>query len=309
VPRRFWHDWTSAIRARFGSVNVVGEVFDSDPALPSFFQGGRARFDGVDTGFDSVFDFPLQDAIARVFTGKAPVRELPKILAHDDLYPDASRLVTFLGLHDMPRFLHRPGATPEGLKQAFTFLFTTRGIPMIYYGDEIGMTGGDDPDNRRDFPGGWNQDYVNTFAAAGRDQVQEDLFRNVRKLARLRAETPALRSGALVQLLVEDDAYAFARVVGDREWSWCFIARRPRRGCASRSRGRALRMAPSSAICWTTQEPSRRVTARWRSSCLQTPLRSIADRDRERGQAAPPPSLGRTGRPSPSNGYTRAAYS
>ena len=72
----------------------------------------------------------------------------------------------------MPRFLHRQGVTVDGLKQAFTFLMTTRGIPMIYYGDEIGMTGGDDPDNRRDFPGGWKVDSANAFEASGRDGVR-----------------------------------------------------------------------------------------------------------------------------------------
>ena len=212
VPRRFWREWTAAIHAHYPALKIVGEVFDSDPALPSFFQGGRAQFDGIDTGLDSVFDFPLQDAIARVFTGNAPLRELPKRLAHDSLYPDAASLVTFLGLHDMPRFLHRQGAAVDGLKQAFTFLLTTRGIPMIYYGDEIGMAGGDDPDNRRDFPGGWKEDAASAFEASGRNKPQEDLFQSVRKLAHLRAATPALRQGALIDLLVEDDAYAFARV-------------------------------------------------------------------------------------------------
>ena len=212
VPRRFWHDWNAAIHARHSRFKTVGEVFDSDPALPSFFQGGRVRFDGIDSGLDSVFDFPLQDAIARVFSGEAPIRELPKLLAHDSLYPDPAHLVTFLGLHDMPRFLHRQGATAAELKQAFTFLLTTRGTPMIYYGDEIGMTGADDPDNRRDFPGGWKEDPANAFEPSGRNEAQEDLFQNARRLTRLRAGTAALRRGALIELLVEDDAYAFARV-------------------------------------------------------------------------------------------------
>ena len=126
--------------------------------------------------------------------------------------PMPASLVTFIGLHDMPRFLHRQGATAASLKQAFTFLLTTRGIPMIYYGDEIGMTGGDDPDNRRDFPGGWKEDAASAFETSGRSKAQEDLFQSIRKLTRLRAATPALRRGALTGLLVEDDAYAFARV-------------------------------------------------------------------------------------------------
>ena len=113
---------------------------------------------------------------ARVFTGKAPLREITEMLAHDRFTRIADRLVTFSGLHDMPRFLHQPGATPESLKQVFTFLLTARGIPMIYYGDEIGMTGGDDPDNRRDFPGGWKEDPSNAFDSIRAQQVQEDLF-------------------------------------------------------------------------------------------------------------------------------------
>ncbi len=76
------------------------------------------------------------------------------MLARDHLYRDPSVLVTLLGLHDVPRFMGEPGATVAALKNAFTFLFTTRGTPLLYYGDEIAMAGGGDPDNRRDFPGG-----------------------------------------------------------------------------------------------------------------------------------------------------------
>ena len=56
------------------------------------------------------------------------------------LYPNARELVTVLGDHDVKRFVSEPGATPESLKLAFTFLLPARGIPLIYYGDEIGMT-------------------------------------------------------------------------------------------------------------------------------------------------------------------------
>ena len=83
---------------------------------------------------------------------------------------------------------------------------------MIYYGDEIGMTGGDDPDSRRDFPGGWKEEAANAFETSGRTEVQEELFQNVRRLTHLRAGIAALRRGALIDLLVDDDAYAFARV-------------------------------------------------------------------------------------------------
>src|ERR1035441_2208868 len=103
-------------------------------------------------------------------------------------------------------------ATPNALERVFGFLLTARGIPMIYYGDEIGMTGGGDPDNRRDFLGGWKEDPRNAFEAAGRTDQEQKLFTALQRLTRLRAGSEALRRGRMVDLLVEDHVYAFARV-------------------------------------------------------------------------------------------------
>jgi neopullulanase len=212
APRTFWRDWTAAIRQSYPRFRVVGEVFDGDPGLVSFFQGGKARFDGVDSGVDTLFDFPLQGAVVNVFGGKAPIRELSQVLAHDALYVDPTRLVTFAGLHDQARFMNGKGATADGLVRAFAFLMTARGIPMIYYGDEIGMPGGNDPDNRRDFPGGWREDPRNAFEKSGRTAAEEQMFTAIRRLAHLRNASAALRTGRMIDLLVTDDVYAFARV-------------------------------------------------------------------------------------------------
>jgi glycosidase len=214
VPRRFWRDWMAALKREYPGLRVVGELFDGDPALVSFYQGGRAGHDGIDTGIDTLFDFPLFFPLRRAFAEGKPVRELAMALAHDHLYPRPHELVTFLGLHDVARFMHEPGATLDGLRLAFTFLLTTRGTPLVYYGDEIGLPGGNDPDNRRDFPGGWPGDARDAFTAAGRTAGEEAVFQHVRRLTRLRAETEPLRRGALVQLLAEEQVYAFARKGG-----------------------------------------------------------------------------------------------
>jgi glycosidase len=201
VPRSFWADWMSAIRREHPGVRVVGEVLHKDPVLVSTFQNW----------VDTIFDFPLYYAIRNVFANGKPVRELAEVLAHDTLYPDASKLMTLIGLHDVPRFMGTPGATPVGLKLAFAFLLTTRGIPLIYYGDEIGMAGGDDPDNRRDFPGGWPGDPRNAFESAGRTPAQQDIFQHVQKLLRLRSATPALREGRLETVLATEQQYVYRR--------------------------------------------------------------------------------------------------
>jgi len=180
----------------------------------SFFQGGQARFDGIDTRLDSLFDFPLMYPVRRAFAEGGSIREVAQALSRDHLYANASMLVTFLGLHDLPRFMNEKGATIEGLRLAFTFLMTTRGIPLVYYGDEIAMPGGGDPDNRRDFPGGWPGDPRSAFLPSGRTPAEESVHAHVTALGRLRAGSAALRRGTLVNLLAMDQTYAYGRVLG-----------------------------------------------------------------------------------------------
>jgi glycosidase len=211
VPRRFWRDWMAAIKREYPNLRVVGEMFDGDPAMVSFFQGGQARFDGIDSGVDSLFDFPAFYTIRRAFGEGKPVRDVATMMAHDYLYPNARELVTFLGLHDVPRFMNETGATAQGLDLAFTFLMTARGIPMIYYGDEIGMPGGGDPDNRRDFPGGWPDDPRNAFIAAGRTPEQQGIWQHVQRLAHLRRELEPLRRGSMTNLCAKEQSYGYAR--------------------------------------------------------------------------------------------------
>jgi len=211
VPRTFWRDWSAALHREYPRLRIVGEMWDGDPGLVSFFQGGAPRFDGVDSGIDTLFDFPLFYPVRRAFAEGKALKEVATMLAHDQLYRDATRLVTFAGNHDTPRFMNESGATPDGLRLAFTFLLTARGLPMIYAGDEIGMPGGGDPDNRRDFPGGWTGDARNAFDPAGRTPEEQAVFARVRTLAHLRAELPALRRGRHVSLAVGDQTYAYAR--------------------------------------------------------------------------------------------------
>jgi len=211
VHRRFWREWMAAIKREHPKVTVVGELFDGDPVLVSFFQGGAARFDGIDSGIDTLFDFPAYFKIREAFAQGKPLRDLAMMRARDHLYRDPSSLVTFLGLHDVPRFMSEPGATARGLELAFTFLLTARGVPLLYYGDEIGMAGGGDPDNRRDFPGGWKADARNAFEPGGRAPQEDEVFQHVRRLTSLRKELPALRGGSTADLVVTDHQWVYAR--------------------------------------------------------------------------------------------------
>src|SRR5262249_46867394 len=97
--------------------------------------------------------------------------------------------------HDTPRFAALPGLTPERLRVAVAFLLTTRGIPQITWGDEIGLPG--HMDDRRDFPGGFAGDSRDAFTAAGRTIQEQKLYATYRDLLRLRKGTSALRRGTL----------------------------------------------------------------------------------------------------------------
>lgn len=212
VPNAFWRDWNAALKREFPHFKVVGEVKDGDVVHTSFFQGGRVRFDGVDSGLDSLLDFPLFYPIRHAFAEGHRLDEIPKILAGDYLYNNSEILVTLLGGHDDGRFMSEKGATLAGLKLANTFLLTTRGVPQLYYGDEIAMTGADEPTTRGDFPGGFPRDKRNAFTREGRTQEEQEVFEHIQKLTRLRAELEPLRRGHLVNLYVAEQQYAYARM-------------------------------------------------------------------------------------------------
>jgi len=212
VPNHFWRDWTAAIKREFPRVNVVGEVLDGDPAHVSFFQGGVVRFPGmIDSGLDTLFDFPLFYPIRRAFGEGGPIRDVAQMLAQDQLYANPRVLVTLLGNHDVSRFMHEKGATSAGLKLAQTLIMTVRGTPQLYYGDEIAIAGAGDPDNRRDFPGGFPTDPRNAFERSGRTPEQQNVFEYVKQLTRIRAELEPLRRGRQINLYYTEQQFAFAR--------------------------------------------------------------------------------------------------
>ena len=163
VPRKFWSTWHTGLHHTYPYLTTIGEVFHADPAVTSFFVGGQRRFDGIDSGVNTLFDFPTFFTLRDVLLRNAPTGRIADVLRHDSLYVHPDTLVTFFANHDVPRFASVAGSSAAKLKLAFGLTLTLRGIPELYYGDEIGMPGGGDPDNRRDFPGGWPGDPKNAF--------------------------------------------------------------------------------------------------------------------------------------------------
>lgn len=211
MPRAFIRDLNIALKRQYPNLWMVGEVFDRDPVQTSYFVGGHTGWDGIDTQLASVFDFPAWQISLDVFTNQRPVSQLRYVLRSDALYPDASRLVAMANNHDTPRFMSLAGATLEGAMLHTAYILTTRGTPQLYYGEELASEGKDDPDNRRDFPGGFPHDTRDAFEPRGRNSREGRMYEWTRDLLRLRREHSAVRRGDLIDLAFDDDSYVYAR--------------------------------------------------------------------------------------------------
>ncbi len=210
VSRAFWQEFHAQIHALYPRLTTVGEVFNQDPTITSFFAGGVAH-DGVDTGLWTPFDFPTYFALREVLSHRLPMSHLEDTWRDDWLYPHPERLVPFIGNHDTSRFLSMPGMSVADLKVAFGILLTMRGMPQIYSGDEIAMRGGDDPDNRQDFPGGFYADKQDAFTASGRTPEQAEVHDWVAELLRFRNAHSVFAQGGQQDLLHDETALVYLR--------------------------------------------------------------------------------------------------
>ena len=210
IKRSFYTGFHAQLFSLWPHLTDVGEVFNGDPTIVSAFAGGVTR-NGADTGLYTPFDFPTYFALRDVFLKGLPFTRLAEVWRMDSLYPHPERLVPFLGNHDTIRFLSEPGATPRQLELAFAVLLTMRGTPQLYTGDEIAMQGGEDPDNRRDFPGGFPGDAQSAFTPSTRTPEQREVHDWVHTLLELRKVHSALQNGEEQVLKVDGSTLIYAR--------------------------------------------------------------------------------------------------
>ncbi len=149
-------------------------------------------------------DFGWTDGVNRLYT----------VLAQDFVYKDPTRNVIFLDNHDIARFYSVVGENMDKYLSSLSWLMTCRGIPQMYYGDEIvtpGTTSPNDGHVRLDFPGGWKNDPVNKFTIQGRTQQDQTIYQHLATLANFRKASSALTKGKFMQYLPEDGLYVYFR--------------------------------------------------------------------------------------------------
>ncbi len=210
-------DWAKKVKAEFPHLSIYGETLVWSVSNQAFFTQGNTVNRGFDTHLPGITDGQIKDAINEALNGKSGwtdgVGRLYSVLAQDFLYQDATRNVIFLDNHDMSRFYSVVGEDFNKYKAGMAMLLTMRGIPQMYYGDELLMKNFSNPDGlvRLDFPGGWPGDKVNKFVASDRTEKENEAFDFVRKLANYRKNTSTLQTGKLMQYIPQDGVYVYFR--------------------------------------------------------------------------------------------------
>ncbi len=218
--------WTKAIMDEYPNFNIVGEVWMHDQAQMAYWQKDSkiGAIDNFNSNLPSVMDFTLHDALMVVFNEDEGAWDKGMIkvyenFTNDFLYPDINNILIFPGNHDTNRINEIYQGDIDKYKMAMTLVFTTRGIPQMYYGDEIGMLGNRDKkgdgDIRRDFPGGWKGDAQNAFLPAtskgGRTKDQEAFHAFTKKVLNWRKNASVIHSGKLLQFIPFDNVYVYFR--------------------------------------------------------------------------------------------------
>jgi len=209
-------DWNKSILDEYPNFNIVGEIWTGEPAYLAAYQQKNKFGIHLDTHLPCVTDFALSDAFRNYLNGKKGLEGIFNTLAQDFLYYDANNLLTFFDNHDISRGLFVANNDIEKYKIALTILLTTRGIPKIFYGSEIGIVGEDNHGTiRSPFPGGFENDSLNAFSSCGRNEYQEDIFTFTKELLELRKNHKSLSEGKLTHFYPFNNLYVYFRETND----------------------------------------------------------------------------------------------
>jgi len=185
----FWPEFRRRVRKAKPDAYIVGEIWTD---AREYLKGDR---------FDAVMNYPFRSAALEfIAKGDIDAKKFEDLLAQQRAtYPEPALRVQFnlLGSHDTERVLH-VAKDARRVRLCQTFQFAYLGPPVVYYGDEVGVTGGKDPECRRCMP--WDE--------AKQDQ---ETRAHVALLGKVRAKESALRRGTVRALHAEGKLFAFVR--------------------------------------------------------------------------------------------------
>ncbi len=213
--QKFMARWSKTIMEEYPTTNIVGEVWSGTPAFLAGYQKDTFLPRSFNSNLPAITDFGLRDVLIKYLSEDNNLYNVFEILAEDYLYKNPNNLVTFADNHDLPRVMYFAKGNIDKAKILYTILLTTRGIPQIFYGSEIGMVGTDDHGKlRAPFPGGFPNDTRNAFLKEGRTKEENDIFNFIHDLIQLRKNYPALSTGKLIHFPPVKDIYTYFRTLG-----------------------------------------------------------------------------------------------
>jgi len=214
----FMAHWMQRILEEYPDFNVVGEVWLDYPPITAYWMDNTKNPDGYRSHLTNVFDFPLANAIANAFNEtegwSSGTLRLYELLSQDFLYSNPMNIVTFTDNHDGDRFYTKMKEDIRKFKLGMVFAMTVRGIPQIYYGGEILMTGREHDGHgyiREDFPGGWPDDYVNVYTGDGLSGEQKEALGFTRRLLNWRKTSKVVQFGEFTQYIPQNSVYVYFR--------------------------------------------------------------------------------------------------
>ncbi|MFD2828100.1 alpha-amylase family glycosyl hydrolase [Leeuwenhoekiella polynyae] len=222
--------WLQAIKAEYPNLNIAGEVWLHNSAQLAYWQKDSkiGQMANYNSQLPCLTDFPLHNALQDIFYAKHKkvkgLESLYETFVNDFFYPSPQNLMRFIENHDTQRFNTQSGGDLNAYKLALTVICTTRGIPQLYYGSEIGMQGdksNGDGDIRHEFPGGWKKHKQNAFLPLtvknGRSAYQERFHAFTKKLLNWRKDKPVVHYGKFLHFVPVDNVYVYFRYLGEEK--------------------------------------------------------------------------------------------
>ncbi len=211
--------WVDRIYKEYPNFYIVAETSELNVASLSYWNSGRVNKDGYTPHVNSVSDYPLYYALIKAFGEKNQAYWIYECLAYDRLYGTPFNNKVFNGNHDVPRLFNELQKNKDKVMLSMALVLTTRGIPQIYYGDEL-LFEGPKPDGvlRKDFPGGWKNDKRNLFNTKDRTEDEQEVLSFVQKILKWRKSAPEIHNGNLTHYKprYNESVYVYFRYLEER---------------------------------------------------------------------------------------------
>ena len=219
ADQNYLSEWAEAILTEYPNFNIVGEVWQGTPAVISGYQtNSPVRKIDFDSNLPAVTDFAFADAIRAWLSGNKSIKLVYETIVQDIVYSNTNNLLVFFDNHDIDRAMFLAKGNIDKVKLALNLVLFTRGIPVIFYGTEIGIAGGKKHGElRQPFPGGFEGDKRNAFKEEDRTTEENEIYNYLQTLLKLRKQYPALSKGKLTHIYSGDNLYYLIKTFEDEK--------------------------------------------------------------------------------------------